>query len=114
MAPVELAALIAIWWIAGRLGTLLHLPLPGSLLGLFLLLAALALRLIHPNRLRRGSNLLLRHLILFFIPPMMVLLDHPEMIGGLGIKLLAIIVIGTVSVMTATGLVVQYLVRDDL
>ena len=109
----ELAILIAIWWLADRAAQLLHLPLPGAVLGLFLLVAAFALKLIHPDRLRQGSNLLLRHLLLFFIPPMLVLRAHADMVGWLGLKLLAIIIIGTVAVLSATGLAVQFMMRND-
>ena len=83
------------------------------MLGLFALLAVFGLKLLHPDRLRQGCNLLLRHLLLFFIPPMLVLRAHPEMLGWLGLKLLAIIVIGTVTVMSTVGLLVQAMVRND-
>ena len=112
-APAQLAALIAVWWLAGQVALLLHLSLPGAVLGLFVLLAVFGTKLLHPDSLRQGSNLLLRHLLLFFIPPMLVLRAHPEMLGWLGLKLLAIIVIGTVTVMSTVGLLVQAMVRND-
>ena len=91
----------------------MRLPLPAAVLGLGVLLAAFALKLVNPDRLRLGSAFLLRHLLLFFIPPMLVLRAHADMLGWLGIKLLAVIVIGTVAVMSATGLVVRLMVPDD-
>jgi len=109
----ELATLIGIWWCFDRGAALLHLPLPGAVLGLFALLAAFWSKLIDPDRLRRGSDVLLRHLLLFFLPPMLVLRAHPEMLGWLGVKLLAVIVAGTVAVMSVTGLAVQFMTRDD-
>jgi len=112
-AGCELAVLIGIWWGFDRAAALLHVALPGAVLGLLALIAAFGLKLVDPERLRRGSNLLLRHLLLFFLPPMLVLRAHPEMLGWLGLKLLAVISLGTVAVMTATGLAVQFMMRDD-
>ncbi len=109
-AWVEFAVLCALWWLADRVVVFLHWPLPSALLGLFTLLLLFALKILRPDRLRGGSALLLRHLLLFFIPPMMVLRDHAEMWGWLGVKLLAIVVIGTVGVMSLTGLLVQFMI----
>ena len=107
----ELAALCAVWWLADRLVTLLHWPLPGALIGLFALLLLFILKILNPNRLRRGSALLLRHLLLFFIPPMLVMLNYPDMWGWLGVKLAAIITLGTLMVMSLTALLVQFMLR---
>ena len=70
------------------------LPLPGGVIGLGLVLALLA------SRLLRASNLARRQpaageMLLFFVPAVMSLLDHREFIGLLGLKLLLVIVLGT-------------------
>jgi holin-like protein len=112
-AWVEFAVLCGLWWLADRVVAYLHWPLPSALFGLFALLLLFALKIVRPDRLRRGSALLLRHLLLFFIPPMMVLRDHADMWGWLGVKLLAIVAIGTIGVMSLTGLLVQFMMPRD-
>lgn len=112
-ALIQASVLCLIAWAADRLVLLIHAPLPGPILGLFALLACLAAKLLAPARLRQGANLILRHLLLFFIPPMLVLLAWPQLLGWLGLELLGIVLLGTFAVMTATGLLVQFLLRHD-
>ena len=71
------------------------LPLPGGVIGLGLVLALLASRLLRASNLQRGASLLLGEMLLFFVPAVMSLLDHREFIGLLGLKLLLVIVLGT-------------------
>lgn len=99
--------LVALWagcdWIARHFA----LPLPGGVLGLFLLLAALATGLVRSDWLRPGVGRLMGHMLLFFIPAMMAPLAHHELFGLVGLKIMAIIVISTATVMLSTGLIVE-------
>ncbi|SDD77969.1 CidA/LrgA family protein [Desulfuromonas thiophila] len=53
----------------GELGVrLCHLPLPGSVLGMVLLLAALRCGLVREEAVRPAAELLLTHLSLLFVP----------------------------------------------
>lgn len=66
--PAQLM-LIALFDVAGELvARYLRVPLPGPVLGMLLLLAALLLREGLATRLAWGGNILLRHMALFFIP----------------------------------------------
>lgn len=100
--------LIAAFALAGeQLTKALALPVPGGVVGMVLMLAMLATRRMGIGLVRRGSNLLLAEMLLFFVPAVMALLDHGEFIGLLGLKLLAVIVLGTVMVMGATALAID-------
>jgi putative effector of murein hydrolase LrgA (UPF0299 family) len=60
---------IALFDVAGEAASRgLHVPLPGPVVGMLLLLAVLALRPRWAERLARGGELLLRHMALFFVP----------------------------------------------
>jgi holin-like protein len=50
-------------------------------------------------------------MLLFFVPAAMILMQNPQMFGLLGLKLLAIIVVGTILVMAATALTIDVLFR---
>jgi len=99
--------LVGLWagcdWLSRRFA----LPLPGGILGLVLLLAALACGLIRSDWLRPGTGRLMGHMLLFFIPAMMAPLAHHELFGLLGLKVMAIIVISTTTVMLSTALIVD-------
>lgn len=110
---LELALIVAIWAAASVLTAVAHIPLPGPVLGLLALLAAFATGWVKPGWFNQGANLLLSHLLLFFIPPMLVLWADPALMGWLGLKLLLAVVTGTLAVMSVTGLLALWLIRHD-
>ncbi len=57
--------------------------------------------------LEHGADGLLNHLMLFFVPAMLALVDHPELLSPLGLKLVAAVVISTIIVMVGTACVVE-------
>jgi holin-like protein len=60
---------IALFDVAGEAASrFLHVPLPGPVIGMVLLFAALVARSGWAAHLQRGGDLLLRHMALFFVP----------------------------------------------
>ncbi len=107
----QVLALVAIWAACEAFVRGLGLNFPAGVLGMLLLLAALFLHWLRLPALRRGAEWLMAEMLLFFIPTVPVLLDHPEFLGALGAKLLVAVLAGTALVMLATGLVVELCVR---
>lgn len=107
----QVLMLVAIWATCEAVVRVLGLHFPAGVLGMLLLLAALFLRWLRLPTLRRGAEWLMAEMLLFFIPTVPVLLDHPEFLGALGMKLLFAVLVGTALVMLATGLVVELCVR---
>lgn len=110
----QIGLLIAIWWGSDWLARLTGLPMPGSALGMILLLLALLSGWVNPAWLRQGSASLLNHMLLFFIPAMMAPLGHRELFGLVGLKILGVIVVGTTIIMTTTALIVELYYRQRL
>lgn len=103
---------LAAFWLAGEaLVRLLKLPLPGGVLGLALVLLLLASGRLRAVSLRRGADWLLAEMLLFFVPAVLAVLDHREFLGLLGLKLLAAVLLGTLLVMSGTGLAVDLCCR---
>lgn len=101
-------ALIAGFWAFGEgIARMGHLPVPGSVIGLFLLFALLLTGRMNLLTVRRGAQWYLAEMLLFFIPAVLTVLDHREFFGLIGIKILVVILFGTLMVMTATGLAVE-------
>ena len=101
-------ALIVLLWLAGEaVSRSTGMPIPGSVLGLFGLLYLLITGTIRLSTMRRGANLLLADMLLFFVPAVLAVLEHSEFLGLIGLKILAVILAGTLMVMCMTALAVD-------
>lgn len=108
---LQLGVLIGFWCFGQAIAQVLRLPAPGGVIGLAAVLALLLARRISLSSVRRGAEMLLAEMLLFFVPAVMALLDHSEFLGVLGLKLLAVILTGTLCVMAATALTVDLCAR---
>jgi len=108
---LQIGLLVTVWLLADTLMRYLGVPVPGGIVGLFVLLLAFALHWLSPRSFAQGAQWLLAEMLLFFVPAAMILLDNRQMFGWLGVKLLAVVVGGTVLVMAATALTVEWLFR---
>ena len=107
--------LLSGFWLAGELLVrLAHLPVPGGIAGMLIVLAMLASRRLSPLSMRRGADWLLAEMLLFFVPAVLAVLDHHEFLGWMGVKLLAVILAGTVAGMSVTAITVDLCVRLSL
>ncbi len=102
---------MAFWVLGEGISRAAHLPVPGGILGLALVLILLATGRVHIVALRRGAHLLLADMLLFFIPAVLAVLNHQEFFGVIGLKILAVVVLGTFFVMSGTSLVVDLCCR---
>lgn len=91
--------------IVGELiSTALHLPVPGALVGMLILLGWLIARAELPEALASGADTLHQHLGLFFVPVGVSLAGNIELIRAKGIVLFVIILISTWLSIAAVGL----------
>ncbi len=105
-------ALIVLFSLLGQaLAQACGLPIPGGVVGMALVLVLLATRRLRVRNVRRGASWLLGEMLLFFVPAVMSLLDHREFLGLLGLKLLAVILLGTALVMASTALTIDFCYR---
>ena len=99
---------IMLFWLAGEaIVRLTGLALPGGIVGLALAVALLASGLVRIASLQRGSDWFLAQMLLFFVPAVPVVLDHPELFGLVGLKIVLVILAGTAAVMGSTALTVE-------
>lgn len=111
LVVIQVLALSLLWWLADWLSHAFLPGVPGSVLGMALLLAALASGLVKPNWLAAGTAWLLGELLLFFIPAVIAIVDYGDFVRLYGLALVAIIVFSTLAVMAATALAVEFTVR---
>lgn len=108
---LQIAVLALFWGLGEAVVRLAHLPLPGGIVGMVVVLALLASGRIRPIAVRRGAYWLIAEMLLFFVPAVMAVLDHHEFVGLLGLKIAAVILVGTVLVMGGTALTVDLCCR---
>ena len=82
---LQVLALSLFCFACDMLARRLHLPLPGSVLALGLLLALLGLRVVPLAALRRGADWLLAEMLLFFIPAVMAVSHHMDLLRTEGV-----------------------------
>jgi holin-like protein len=104
---LQVSLLCGFWVLGAGLAHLSGLPIPGGVFGMAALLMLLASGLVRPGMVRRGAHWLLAEQLLFFVPAVMTLLDHHELMSGLGLKLFAVVLVGTLLVMASTALTVE-------
>ena len=106
-----LAILLAFQLAGLFLEQVLHLPLPGSVLGMMLLALGLFSGAIKLKWVEQPANFLLRHMMVFFIPLMVgVWLHRDYLIEHLLVVGIALVTT-TIIVLVAVGHTVQFLLR---
>ena len=106
-AILQIGVLVGAWAIGEWLVAKAGIPLPGGVIGFLVLAACLFGGAVSPKWFSKGASGLLDHLALFFVPAMVALVGRSELMGSLGIKLLLIVLTGTVLVMGGTALIVE-------
>lgn len=94
-------------WIAA----FLHLPVSGSIIGIALVFILLRIKVIRLDWVESGANWLIRHLLLFFIPAAVGIVQYTDVMARDGSRFLLVILFGTAAVMTCTGLMADYIYR---
>jgi holin-like protein len=103
--------LLAFLYAGNAVSALLHLPVPGSVLGMVMLAAALHFGVVRPQWVRPAAELLIRHMSLLFIPAGVGVMVYFGLIRREWLPLVAGSVVGLVAVMLVVGLLQQRMER---
>lgn len=105
-------ALLLICQLAGEaLVRLVGAPIPGPVVGMMLLCALMLIRVRLPESLYETADGLLRHLSLLFVPAGVGVVQHLDLFGAQGARVLAVVVLATVLTLAVTALVFAALAR---
>ena len=83
----------------------LHIPIPGSLLGMAILFLLLCFKVVRLPWVETGADYLLRVLVFLFVPPTVGIIDYGELLKMHGLALLLTIVASTLCVLSTTAIV---------
>lgn len=103
----QLCIILIFTFLGEALSKLLHLPIPGNVVGMIVMLIALLTKVIKPEAVEDVSDFLLNNLAFFFVPPSIGILGCLDILKGNIVKLLIICVISTVIVLIVTAYTVQ-------
>jgi holin-like protein len=109
----QIGLFFLVWLASEGLVRATRVPIPSGIIGLMIVLLLLSSRKVSLRSLRRGSDWYLGEMLLFFIPAVPAVTAYPEFFGLLGLKLLAVIFLGTVAVMNVTALTVDLFFRME-
>jgi holin-like protein len=102
--------LLLLFQLAGEaIALLLALPVPGPVIGMGLLFAALAWRGGASDELRGTAQHLLQHLSLLFVPAGVGVMLHAERVAGEWLPIVVALVLSTFAAIAVTALVLRLL-----
>lgn len=108
----QLALLIAIYLFGNQVARWTHLPIPGNVVGIVLLYGLLNLGLVKLEYVQEAADFLLRHLVFFFIPVAVDLMNWGGVFYRYGWMLALAIVISTILTFLVSGFLAQWLQRE--
>ncbi|TCO74760.1 CidA/LrgA family protein [Marinisporobacter balticus] len=104
--------IVCIWQLGEWLSKVSSLPIPGSILGMFILFSLLFFKVIKLSWVEYCGNFLLKHLAFFFIPAGVGLIASLDLLKANWLSLSIIILLSTIIVMGVTGYVVQKFIKE--
>ncbi len=107
------AILLGLQFLGELLSTAFALPIPGNVIGMVLLLAALNFKLIRPAWVEEAVELLLSNLALFFIPAGVGVMVYFDLLAAEWLPIAVATVLSTFVVMAVTGWTARLLERRE-
>jgi holin-like protein len=104
--------ILLLFQLAGEvISQVLRLPIPGPVMGMALLFAALTLPRMQSEQLRQTAQNVLQHLSLLFVPAGVGVMLHVERVTAEWLPITAALVLSTVLAVVVTALTTRLLAR---
>ncbi|MBP1910032.1 CidA/LrgA family protein [Methanolobus bombayensis] len=107
----QFAIILIICYLGELIHNFLHIPIPGNVLGMVLLLILLLTGVVRLSMIEDVSNFMLKHLSFFFIPAGVGLITCFTVLEGKWTALFIISVVSTFIIAVVTGATVQLLIK---
>lgn len=102
---------VLISYLMNGLASLLHLKIPGSILGIALVFLLLQTKILKLEWVDLGAKWLLAEMLLFFIPPAAGMIQYQTLLLSNGFRILLVVACSTVTVMVCAGLLTERLAK---
>lgn len=107
----QVAILFGVFYIGNWIQDFFKLFIPGSVIGLIIMFILLTTGIVSPRFIKNGSSYMVKHLVLFFIPTTVGVINFYQLFIGKGILLIVITIISSLLVMISAGYTSQFLAR---
>jgi holin-like protein len=104
----QVCGLLGVAALSNQITEVLHLHVPGSIIGIGIVFFLLAAKVITLDWVEAGANLLIAELLLFFIPSAVGVIQYRQLIVANGARFGVVILFSTITVMICTGLIAEY------
>lgn len=101
----QIIGLAIIAGIGNMITELLHLPLPGTLVGMILLFVLLLSGVVKLEWFEQGAAVLIGELLLFFIPSAIGIIQYSQLFGSTGAMLLGVIVTSIITLLASVTVI---------
>lgn len=105
---LQVGLIIAIFELGQLLQASFSLTIPGSVIGLVILSLLLQMGLLKIRFVESGAKLMNQHLVLFFVPATVGIIEHTNLFHGKGLLLIPIVMLSTLAVMISASLVTAW------
>ena len=102
-----------IFWLGNQITVITRLPIPGTVFGMVLLFLLLLCGIVKLSYIQEAADFLLRHMVFFFIPIAVGLMDWGAVFYEHGIVLAAALVVGAVLPFFTVGILTQLLHKEE-
>jgi holin-like protein len=89
--------------LGNELAQVLNLKIPGSIIGILLVIILLQAKIIRLEWIESGANILIAELMLFFIPSAVGVMQYKQVMAADGMRFELVIFLSTLTVMICTG-----------
>lgn len=110
---LQIVLLYIIFFIGEWIRMISNIPIPGSIIGMILLFAALTLKVIKRDWLSLGSSFLLKNLPLLFVPATVGIIDYFELFKGYGFLSLIVSFVSTLAVFITSSIISEKMLKSE-
>ncbi|MCK8043829.1 CidA/LrgA family protein [Shewanella sp. 1CM18E] len=113
LVALQVAGFCGFAWLCQTLAIYLHSPIPGSVIGLTILLLLLSLKLVPERSVSFASRWLIGELLLFFIPPVVAVIKYQALLEHFGAVLISAMLAASTCVLLGTAFAVDKLFKFE-
>lgn len=113
LTGTQIALLCLFAWGCQILADQINSPIPGSVIGLGILLLLLASKLLPESSINLGSSWLIGDLLLFFIPPVVAVIKYQDLLEHYGVVLIGSMLVASSCVLLGTAFTVDRLFKFE-
>ncbi|MCK5780960.1 MAG: CidA/LrgA family protein [Flavobacteriales bacterium] len=107
----QLAIILAVYLSGLFLEHAFNLPLPGSIIGLLIMLLLLHLKVIKVEKIKQVSDFFLNNMMFFFIPATAGIMASYHILDGFLLQVILLVMISVVITISVTALLVQFIAK---